>query len=198
MRLFEGRRFIQEKEIKQQTHQPKPVPAWRIQILTPNPIPALLPLLVPFLVPVLIPVPISIPSGVYWLVREAAGAQEPTESRCKELGNPIGVSAPFLTGTGSCTSVALVQPKVTFGPAPPGEADAAKPTPSRSRPFPQPLAPGQHLRAGRETEQGGSRDPSPRDREDKQLPAPAALHPQGGGRLGPGLMLIFVPGLTLL
>ena len=205
MRLFEGRRFIQEKEIQQQSHQPKPVPAWLIQILIPNPLPALLPLLVPFLVPnttsvlILIPVPISIPNGVYWLDREAARAQEPTQSHCKELGNPIGVSAPFLTGTSSCTFVALVQPKATLGPALPGEADAAKPTPRQTgtlQPGPQSLALGQHLCTGRETGQSNSRDPSPRDSEDKQPPVPAVLHPQGGGRLGPGLMLILSLGLS--
>lgn len=50
---------------------------------------------------VLIPVPTSIPNGVYWSNREAARAQEPTRPRCKELGNLMGVSAPFLTGTSS-------------------------------------------------------------------------------------------------
>lgn len=50
---------------------------------------------------VLIPVPTSIPNGVYWLNREATRAQEPTQPCCKELGNLLGDSAPFLTDSGS-------------------------------------------------------------------------------------------------
>lgn len=137
--------------------------------------------------------------------RKAARAQEPTQSHRKEVGNPIRVSAQFLTGTSSCTSVALVQPQATLGPAPPGEACDAKPTSGRPGPFsltpppPQSLALGQHLCAGRETRQSSSRDPAPRVGEDMQPPALSMFPPpppQGEGRLGPGLMLILSLGLS--
>lgn len=184
MCLSEGRCFIQE----QQTQQPKPVPAQLIQVLILNPLPALLPFPVPFLIPntasllVLIPVQISNPSVV---TCERRGCQSPGTNTNTARSREAPSRSQHHFSPGPVPAHPLLWPGPKGHLVQLGDGGHCKTDP----------APVPGLCAGRETGQSSSRSPSPGTGRTSS-PSTGMLHPRGVGRLGPGLMLILLLGLS--